>query len=194
MGWQQLIYFSPPIYLIVFILFHFYNFFNHSNILVFKKNNFWVFSISMCLTFCLSIVLLPVLLVSPRYSSSLSAHHLSFCLSVSPPGSCSCMAPLRPPLPTPSAGQAVHGTCLSLDQAQSHPPGKHARVPVLPGPRPGLVRPATVHRRRLPSLHEGKVGITAALLHQGGEGAGEGNSGLLRPLSRSSPELPTHQW
>lgn len=130
---------------------------------------------------------------SSCYSSSLSAHHLSFSLSISPPGSCSCMAPLRPPLPTPSAGQAVHGTCLSLDQAQSHPPGKPARVPVLPGPRPGLVRPATVHRRRLPSLHEGEAGITAALLHQGGEGAGEGNSGLLRPLSRSSPELPTHQ-
>lgn len=133
---------------------------------------------------------------SPTSSSSplhLSAHHFSFCLSVSLPGSCSCMASLRPPLPSPSAGQAVHGAGLSLDQAQPHPPGKPARVPVLPGPRPGLVRPAAVHRRRLPSLHEGEAGLTAPLLHPGGEGAGEGNGRLLCPLSRSGPELPAHQ-
>ncbi len=103
------------------------------------------------------------------------------------------MAPLRPPIPTPSAGQAVHGVGLSLDQAQSYPPGKPARVPVLPGSRPGLVCPAAVHRRRLPSLHEGTAGLKAALLHQGGEGAGEGNGRLLRPLSWSGPELPAHQ-
>lgn len=103
------------------------------------------------------------------------------------------MAPLQPPLPIPSAGQAIHGSGLSLDQAQSHSSGKPARVSVLPGPRPGLVRPAAVHRRRLPSLHEGEAGLTAALLHPGGEGAGEGDGGLLRPLSRSGLELPTHQ-
>lgn len=103
------------------------------------------------------------------------------------------MASLRPPLQTPSAGQAVHGAGLPLDQAQSHPPGKPARVPVLLGPRPGLVRAPAVHRRRLPSLHEGEAGLAAAHLHTGGEGAGEGDRRLLRPLSRSGPELPAHQ-
>lgn len=66
-------------------------------------------------------------------------------------------------------------------------------MPVLPGPRPGLVRPPSVRRRGLPLLHEGETGLPAALLHPGGEGAGERDGRLLRPLSWGHPELPAHQ-
>lgn len=127
-------------------------------------------------------------IVISSFPFPLSAHHFSVS-----PGSCSCMASLWQPLPTPSAGQAVHGVGFSLDQTQSHPAGKPARVPVLPGPRAGLVRTAPVYRWRLPSLHEGEAGLASALLHTGREGAGEGNGWLLCSLSRSSPEFPSHQ-
>lgn len=122
-----------------------------------------------------------------------STHLPSFSVLLPPPGSRSCLASLRPPLPSTTPWQTVHGAGLSLDQAQPHSPGKPERMSVLPGPRPGLVRPATVHRWGLPSLHEVKAGLTSALLHTGRKWTGERNSWLFCPLSRSGAELPSDQ-